>query len=181
MRYLPMCGRKSFNLWKRQKAKIIANDAFRARESSVGPLDSSNEQAAMAPAARIIVVVRHQNRRASFRGESVMALPITQLFSVQAKTNVLLDIGLPRLDGIAVARQIRKAVPNSKILFLSQETSADVVQEAISVGGVGYVAKAKVATELLKAIEKVLLGKPFIGSGLARGDGWNRNRNNLMS
>jgi DNA-binding NarL/FixJ family response regulator len=94
---------------------------------------------------------------------------------------VLLDIGLPRLDGIAAARQIRKTVPNSKILFLSQETSADVVQEAISVGGVGYVAKAKVATELLKAIEKVLLGKPFIGSGLARGDGGNRNGNNLTS
>jgi DNA-binding NarL/FixJ family response regulator len=94
---------------------------------------------------------------------------------------VLLDIGLPRLDGIAAARQIRKAVPNSKILFLSQETSADVVQEAISAGGVGYVAKARVATELLKAIEEVLLGKPFIGSGLARGNGRNRNGNNGAS
>jgi DNA-binding NarL/FixJ family response regulator len=90
---------------------------------------------------------------------------------------VLLDIGLPRLDGIAAARQIRQAAPNSKILFLSQETSADVVEEAISVGGMGYVAKARVATELLKAIEEVLLGKPFISSGLAQGDGWNQNRN----
>ena len=79
---------------------------------------------------------------------------------------ILLDIGLPKLNGIAAARQIREAAPNSKILFLSQETSPDVVQEAIALGALGYVAKAKAGTDLLKAIEVVLLGKQFIGSGL---------------
>jgi DNA-binding NarL/FixJ family response regulator len=83
---------------------------------------------------------------------------------------ILLDIGLPKLNGIAAARQIREAAPSSKILFLSQETSADVVEEAISLGASGYVAKAKAGTDLLRAIEEVLLGKRFIGSGLSGGD-----------
>jgi DNA-binding NarL/FixJ family response regulator len=86
---------------------------------------------------------------------------------------ILLDIGLPKLNGIAAARQILEAAPNSKILFLTQETSADVVQEAMSLGAFGYVAKAKAATELVKAIETVLSGQRFISSDLAgsnRGD-----------
>ena len=50
---------------------------------------------------------------------------------------ILLDIGLPTLNGIEAARRIRKLSPESKILFVSQESSADVVQEALSVGGTG--------------------------------------------
>jgi DNA-binding NarL/FixJ family response regulator len=88
---------------------------------------------------------------------------------------ILLDIGLPKLNGMAAARQIREASPNSKILFLSQETSADVVEEAIRLGALGYVAKAKAGTELLMAIEAVLSGKQFISSGLA-GSGNGRGR-----
>jgi len=44
---------------------------------------------------------------------------------------ILLDIGLPSLNGIKAARQIRKLVPESKVIFLTQESSADVVQEAL--------------------------------------------------
>jgi DNA-binding NarL/FixJ family response regulator len=87
---------------------------------------------------------------------------------------ILLDIGLPKLNGMAAARQIREASPDSKILFLSQETSPEVVQEAISLGAVGYVAKAKAGTELLKAIEVVLSGKRFISSGAVGKNGRDR-------
>jgi DNA-binding NarL/FixJ family response regulator len=47
---------------------------------------------------------------------------------------ILLDIGLPKLNGIEVARQVRKLVPESKIVFVTQESSADVVREAFSTG-----------------------------------------------
>lgn len=62
---------------------------------------------------------------------------------------ILLDIELPMLNGIAAARQIRKVVPDSKIVFVSQESSDDVVQEAFNLGARGYVVKTRVAIDLL--------------------------------
>ena len=55
---------------------------------------------------------------------------------------MVLDIGLPILNGIEVARRIRDLVPECKILFLSQESSVDLAQGASSVGAMGYVVKA---------------------------------------
>jgi two-component system nitrate/nitrite response regulator NarL len=72
---------------------------------------------------------------------------------------ILLDIRLPTVNGIEAARQIRKLVPESKIIFLSQESSAEIVQEAFSLAAWGYVVKAKAGSELLTAVETVILGK----------------------
>jgi DNA-binding NarL/FixJ family response regulator len=77
---------------------------------------------------------------------------------------ILLDIGLPSLNGIEAARQIRKLVPQSKIIFLTQESSADVVQEALSLGARGYVVKANTGSDLLAAVEAVISGKQFVSS-----------------
>jgi DNA-binding NarL/FixJ family response regulator len=79
---------------------------------------------------------------------------------------IVLDIGLPTLNGIEVARQIRRLVPDSKILFLSQESSADVVREALSLGALGYVVKAHAGTELLAAVQAVLQGNQFVSKGI---------------
>jgi DNA-binding NarL/FixJ family response regulator len=80
---------------------------------------------------------------------------------------IVLDIGLPSLNGIEAARRIRKLSPKSKILFVSQESSADVVQEALALGALGYVVKAHAGSELLAAVEAVLEGRQFVGSGLS--------------
>jgi CheY-like chemotaxis protein len=80
---------------------------------------------------------------------------------------ILLDIGLPQLNGIEAARQIRRLSPKSKILFVSQESSADVVQEALNLGARGYVVKTHAGNDLLAAVEAVLQGRLFLGSGLA--------------
>jgi DNA-binding NarL/FixJ family response regulator len=77
---------------------------------------------------------------------------------------ILLDIGLPMLNGLEAARQIRKLVPESKVIFLSQESSADVLQEALRIGAWGYVVKAGAETELLTAVEAVISGKRFVSS-----------------
>ncbi len=79
---------------------------------------------------------------------------------------VVLDIGLPGLNGIEAARRIRHLVPEAKILFLTQESSADVVHEALRAGALGYVIKTRAKDELLDAIETVLQGKQFVSSGL---------------
>jgi DNA-binding NarL/FixJ family response regulator len=75
---------------------------------------------------------------------------------------ILLDIGLPTLHGFEVARRIRELVPESKIIFLSQESAADIVQEAFTVGAWGYVVKATARSDLLAAVEAVLSGKKFV-------------------
>jgi DNA-binding NarL/FixJ family response regulator len=80
---------------------------------------------------------------------------------------ILLDIGLPGMNGVDAARQIRKLVPESKILFVSQESDADVVQQTLTLGISGYVLKVSAGRELLTAVEAVLQGKRFISSGLA--------------
>jgi DNA-binding NarL/FixJ family response regulator len=77
---------------------------------------------------------------------------------------ILLDIGLPTLNGLEAARQIRKLVPESKVIFLSQESSADVLQEALRIGAWGYVVKGGAETELLTAVEAVISGKRFVSS-----------------
>jgi len=79
---------------------------------------------------------------------------------------VLLDIGLPTQNGIEAAQQIRQVASESKIIFVTQESSADVVQKALNSGAQGYVVKTKAATELLAAAEAVLDGKQFLSSGL---------------
>ena len=80
---------------------------------------------------------------------------------------ILLDIGLPSLDGIEVARQIRQLSPNSKILFVSQESSAEMVQEALSTGAQGYVVKSDAGKELLEGVNAVLRGDRFVGKRYA--------------
>jgi DNA-binding NarL/FixJ family response regulator len=69
---------------------------------------------------------------------------------------ILLDIGLPKLNGIEVARQIRVLVPGSRIIFVTQESSADLVKEALRFGAQAYVLKIRAGTDLLAALEAVL-------------------------
>ena len=79
---------------------------------------------------------------------------------------ILLDVGLPQLNGIAAGRQIRKLSPQSKIVFVSQESSVEVVQEALNLGARAYVQKSKLTTDLQAAIDSVLEGGTFVSSGL---------------
>ncbi len=79
---------------------------------------------------------------------------------------IILDIGLPTLNGIEAARRIRKVSPNSKIIYVSQESSADIVQEALSVGALAYVVKAHAGNDLLAAVDAILESSQFVSGGL---------------
>jgi DNA-binding NarL/FixJ family response regulator len=79
---------------------------------------------------------------------------------------ILFDVGLPSLNGIEVARRVRQFSPESKILFVSQETSVDVVQEALGLGALGYVAKRQAGIELLPAVNQVCQGRRFVSSAV---------------
>jgi DNA-binding NarL/FixJ family response regulator len=79
---------------------------------------------------------------------------------------ILLDVGLPNLNGIEAARRIRKISPKSKIVFLSVDNSLDVVQVALSTGAQSYVYKARAQNDLLPAIDAALRGIQFVSSTL---------------
>jgi DNA-binding NarL/FixJ family response regulator len=80
---------------------------------------------------------------------------------------ILLDIGLPKLNGIEAARRIREVSPKSKILFVSENRDWDTAEEALRAGGCGYVVKSDAARELLSAVEAVLQGKQSLSPSLA--------------
>lgn len=79
---------------------------------------------------------------------------------------ILLDIGLPKLNGIETAERLSRHVPKAKILFISQNNDAEVIAAALSNGAKGYIWKETAAAELVPAIETVLRGDRFIGSQL---------------
>ncbi len=77
---------------------------------------------------------------------------------------IVLDIGLPSLNGIEAALKIRQVCPRSKILFLTENTSPDIAEEALSTGAAGYVTKSDAGRELLPAIRAIRQGKRFIST-----------------
>ena len=75
---------------------------------------------------------------------------------------ILLDIGLPTMNGIEAARRIREVCAHSKILFVSENRCWDIAEEALRTGALGYVVKSDAASELLPAIQAVLQGQEFV-------------------
>jgi DNA-binding NarL/FixJ family response regulator len=78
---------------------------------------------------------------------------------------VLLDIGLPNLNGMEAARKIRQVAPGSRILFLTSYDWPELVHEAMSIGALGFVVKLKAERDLLRAVSTVMRNEQFVGSG----------------
>ena len=121
------------------------------------------------PVRRFVCSILEQRAEFQVIGEASDGLEAIQKAAELQPDLILLDIGLPKLNGIETARRVRKLVPRVRILFLSQESSFHVVQEALRSGGLGYVYKLRAQSELLPAIEAVLGGKRFVSSSLI---GW---------
>ena len=118
------------------------------------------------PVRRVIRLILQARDDLQIVGEASDGLEAVQKAKELLPDLILLDIDLPTLNGLQVARRLRDLVPRAKVLFLSVESSLDVVREALNVGGVGYIYKIYVASELLPAIEMALRGKQFVSSHL---------------
>jgi DNA-binding NarL/FixJ family response regulator len=119
----------------------------------------------MRQAVRATLQKRHNLQIA---GEASDGLEAVQK-AVELKPDlVLMDISLPSINGIEAARQIRELVPEARIVFFSQESSAEVVQEALSHGASAYVVKVNAGTELVSAIDAVISGQQFVSQILLR-------------
>ncbi len=100
-------------------------------------------------------------------GEVSDGLEAVQIAKELQPDLILLDIGLPTINGIETARRIREVSPASRVLFLSETHSAEIAEEALKTGANGYVLKSDAAAELLLAIKAVLEGKRFVSASLA--------------
>lgn len=82
---------------------------------------------------------------------------------------ILLDLNMPRLNGIQAAREIAQLSPDSAILFVSMNNSVDVVSEALRTGALGYLLKTDAGRDLWPAIEAILQNKQFLSCSLRGG------------
>ncbi|MEI9975946.1 MAG: response regulator transcription factor [Ignavibacteriota bacterium] len=79
---------------------------------------------------------------------------------------LLLDIGMPGLNGIEAARQVKRSFPDARVIFVTMQTDRVYVEEAFRAGASGYVVKQAAAGELLDAIKMVLLGRRYVSPRL---------------
>ena len=98
--------------------------------------------------------------------EAVDGLEAVQRAEALQPDLILLDINLPKLHGFEVAKRIHSLAPHARLLFVSQESSPDIVRKALSLGADGYVQKLSSGTDLLPAIDAALGGQRFVSSSL---------------
>ncbi len=79
---------------------------------------------------------------------------------------VLMDISMPRLDGLAATREIKKKWPETKILAFTVHNSEEYIQATLQAGADGYLIKDSARSELIHSIERILNGKKVLGSAV---------------
>jgi DNA-binding NarL/FixJ family response regulator len=118
------------------------------------------------PLRRLLCLEVRQRPDFQVVGEASDGLQAVQQAESLQPDLILLDLGLPKLNGLEAGRQIRGLAPGAKLLFVSQESSSDIVRATLRLGGRGYVHKARAKTDLLPAIDAVLAGLRFVSSSL---------------
>jgi CheY-like chemotaxis protein len=104
-------------------------------------------------------------------GEALDGLEAIEKAKALQPHMILLDIGLPKLSGLAAAEEIRIVAPQAKLLFVSMESASEIVGEALRLGALGYVQKMRAHSDLIPAIQATRAGKQFVSSGFEFSDG----------
>jgi len=114
-----------------------------------------------------------ENLQCQVVGEAADGLEAVQKAESLKPDLIVLDIGLPTLNGIEVARRVLASAPDTKILFVSEHRSPEIAQAALETGADGYVVKSDAGSDLVPAIGAIIQGKPFISARFA-GHGFER-------
>ena len=81
---------------------------------------------------------------------------------------VILDIGMPELNGLDAMRQILKDVPLAKVLIFTEDESEETARDALEIGALGYLFKSDSGNELVAAVESILQDKPYMTPRVSR-------------
>jgi CheY-like chemotaxis protein len=156
----------------RDAAAVAATSGLGA---AVGAAAGWGRGAAIGPgagaAAGIMGVLLTRGYPTVVEPETLLTFQVTASLTIETNNAPqafrFVDIGLPTLNGIEAARQIRQLCPESKIIVVSQESDADIVQDALSFGTLAYLVKTMAGCELLTAIKAARGGRLFVGGQLS--------------
>ena len=137
------------------------------------------------PIHRVLVVEDHEPFREVVRallrhrpdieivGEAADGVDALRQAEAHRPDIVLLDIGLPELSGMEVADRLRESVPNARVMFVTNESSVEVMESAYRRGARGYVYKPRALRDVVPVFDAIVRGGRFVSGGLeriARGD-----------
>ena len=121
-----------------------------------------------APFRRILCGLLRQRGDVQIVGEAEDGMDAIRQAEALRPDLVTLDIGLPRLNGIEVAGWLRATVPEARLMFVTGEPSLEVVEQAFTRGGHGYVYKPRAKRDVLPVLDAVMRGGRFVSGGLER-------------
>lgn len=117
---------------------------------------------------RCLISLLQTEAQITIVGEASDGVEAVQMAEKMQPCMVLLDVGLPRLNGLKAGAWIRKIAPHAKLLFVSHESDPDIVSAAFQLGALGYILKSDVARELVVAIRSSIRGEKFLSDGLKK-------------
>jgi len=118
------------------------------------------------PFRRFVASILQKRPELQIIGEVSDGLEAVQKTEVLRPDLILLDIGLPNLNGLEAANRIRQVASGARIILLTQNSDEEIVRAALSAGAQGYVLKTDAGSELLPAVTGVLGGDDFVSCGI---------------
>jgi DNA-binding NarL/FixJ family response regulator len=138
-----------------------------------------DERSPLPRASRIVIADDHELARSGLRamiegeddllvvGEARDGLEVVELCRREAPDLALLDVRMPRMDGMGAARALNEHCPGVRIVMVTMHDSPEYLSEALSAGASGYVLKDASRRELLGALRTVLAGETFLNGAVA--------------
>ena len=83
---------------------------------------------------------------------------------------IVLDVSMPGMSGIEVARELKRRRTRAKIVFLTVHQDAEILASCLAVGGLGYVVKELMGSDLIPAINEALAGREFVSQFSSHGE-----------
>lgn len=135
-------------------------DSGRGKDRMVRVL-LADDSPSMLQAARLILEQEYQVVGTVDDGEAVLEAVESLKPDV-----IILDISMGLMSGLEAARLLTQIGSKAKIVFLTVHQDQEFVEEAFSAGGLGYVIKARLGTDLLSAVREALVGHTFVSPDL---------------